>query len=158
MDMSRRPTARLASQAADSTRCCKGCRVHLTRILTRRDEGSFLKCGALKVDHHHHVACHTNYRSHHTMVIFTNGIKYYYYYTLFLPEARCVCRQAAVKAAKILPLDGLARSKQDPINRGHGAQYLYRPPSAGANGIKYMHDISYHCHYHTIIICSHCMI
>ena len=34
-------------------------------------------------------------------------------------EARCVCRQAAVKAAKILPLVGLARSKQDPINRGH---------------------------------------
>jgi hypothetical protein len=37
-------------------------------------------------------------------------------------EARCVCRQAAVKAAKILPLVGLARSTQDPINRGHGAQ------------------------------------
>ena len=29
-----------------------------------------------------------------------------------------------VKAAKFLPLVGLARSKQDPINRGHGAQYL----------------------------------
>ena len=57
---------------------------------------------------------------------------YYYYYTLFLPEVRCVCRQAAVKAAKILPLDGLARSKQDPINRGHGAQYLYRPMPAWA--------------------------
>ncbi len=55
-----------------------------------------------------------------------------YYYTLFLPEARCVCRQAAVKAAKILPLDALARSKQDPINRGHGGQYLYHPPPAGA--------------------------
>jgi hypothetical protein len=26
-------------------------------------------------------------------------------------EARCVCRQAAVKAAKVLPLVGLARSK-----------------------------------------------
>ena len=47
-------------------------------------------------------------------------------------EARCVCRQAAVKAAKILPLVGLTRSKQDPITRGHGAQYLYRPPPAGA--------------------------
>ncbi len=57
----------------------------------------------------------------------------YYYYTLFLPEARCVCRQAAVEAATILPLDGLARSKQDQINGGHGAQYLYRPPPAGAN-------------------------
>ena len=42
-------------------------------------------------------------------------------------EAGCVCRQAAVMAAKILPLVGLARSKQDPINRGHGAQYLYQP-------------------------------
>ena len=37
-----------------------------------------------------------------------------------------------VKAAKFLPLVGLARSKQDPINRGHGAQYLYRPSPAGA--------------------------
>ncbi len=43
------------------------------------------------------------------------------------------CRQAAVKAATILPLVGLARSKQDPINRGHGAQYLYCTPPAGAN-------------------------
>ncbi len=33
-----------------------------------------------------------------------------------------------LKAAKIL----LPRSKQDPTNRGHGAQYLYRPPPAGA--------------------------
>ena len=53
-------------------------------------------------------------------------------YTLFLLEARCVCRQAAVKAAKIWFLDGLARFNQDPVNRGHGAQYLYRPPPAGA--------------------------
>jgi hypothetical protein len=37
-----------------------------------------------------------------------------------------------VKAAKFLPLVGLARSKQDPINRGRDAQYLYRPPPAGA--------------------------
>ncbi len=28
------------------------------------------------------------------------------------------------QAANILPLDGLATSKQDPINRGHGAQWL----------------------------------
>ena len=55
-------------------------------------------------------------------------------------EARCVCRQAAQlvtlpaeKAAKILPLVGLARSKQDPINCGHSPQCLYRPPPAGAN-------------------------
>ena len=51
----------------------------------------------------------------------------------FCLEARCVCRQAAAKAAKILPLVGLARSKQDPINRGHGAQYFCRHPPAGAN-------------------------
>ena len=38
-----------------------------------------------------------------------------------------------VKAAKFLPFVGLARSKQDPINRGHGAQYLYRFPPARAN-------------------------
>ena len=37
-----------------------------------------------------------------------------------------------LKAATIPPLVGLARSKQDPINRGHGAQYLYRPPPAGS--------------------------
>ena len=36
-----------------------------------------------------------------------------------------------LKAATILPLVGLARSKQDPINRGRGAQYLYRPPPRG---------------------------
>ena len=38
-------------------------------------------------------------------------------------EARCVCRQAAVKAANILILVALPKSKQDPINQGHGAQY-----------------------------------
>ena len=46
-------------------------------------------------------------------------------------EARCVRRQAALKAAKILALVELARSKQDPIKRGHSAQYLYRPLPAG---------------------------
>ena len=53
--------------------------------------------------------------------------------------ARFSCRRQGasadklhVKAAKFLPLVGLARSKQDPINRGHGAQNLYRPPPAGA--------------------------
>jgi hypothetical protein len=57
-------------------------------------------------------------------------------------EARCVRRQAAVKAAKILPHVGLARSEQDPINRGRGAQYLYPPPPAGAkrNGVN-AHDV-----------------
>ncbi len=35
-----------------------------------------------------------------------------------------------LRAAIVLPLVGLARSKQDPSNRGHGAQYVYRPPPA----------------------------
>ena len=49
---------------------------------------------------------------------------------LFLPKlARCVCRQAADKA-KTLLLVGLARSKQEPIKRGHGAQYFYRAPAS----------------------------
>jgi hypothetical protein len=39
------------------------------------------------------------------------------------------------KAAKLLPLVGIARSKQDPINCGHGAQYLYCCPPAGANNL-----------------------
>ena len=61
-------------------------------------------------------------------------------------EARCVCRQAAVKAAKILPLVGLARSKQAPINRRHGAQYLYRPPPAKAKSlIIFIITIRYSC-------------
>ena len=46
-------------------------------------------------------------------------------------EARCVSRQAAVKAAKILPLVGLAGSKQDPVNRGHGAQSYTAPRQPG---------------------------
>ena len=44
-----------------------------------------------------------------------------------------------VKAAKFPPLVELARFKQDPINRGRGAQYLYRPPPAGANGTEGWH-------------------
>ena len=58
---------------------------------------------------------------------------YYYYYTLFVPRGKVrPADKLELKAATILPLVGLARSKQDPINRGHGAQYLYRPPPAGA--------------------------
>ncbi len=38
-----------------------------------------------------------------------------------------------VKAATILHLVGLARSTQDPINRGHGAEYFFRPPPAGVS-------------------------
>ena len=57
---------------------------------------------------------------------------------LFITCFSCQSRQGAsadkvqVKAAKVLPLVGLARSKQDPINYGHGAQYLYCLPPAGA--------------------------
>ena len=39
-------------------------------------------------------------------------------------EARCVRRHAAVRGCPNPTLVGLARSKQGPINRGHGAQYL----------------------------------
>ena len=39
-----------------------------------------------------------------------------------------------LEAAKTLPLVGLPRCKQDPINRGHGAQCLHHPPlPAGAS-------------------------
>ena len=49
-----------------------------------------------------------------------------------IPAKRGKVRPADRKAAKFLPLVGLARSKQDPVNRrGHGSQYLYRPPPAG---------------------------
>ena len=71
------------------------------------------------------VNCTTLYAAICTLRAIQNRIpmdNYCYYYTL---SCQKVCRQAAVKAAKILPLDGLARSKQDPINRGHGAQYIY---------------------------------
>ena len=55
----------------------------------------------------------------------------YYYYTLFLPKGKVrPADKLHLKAAIILPLVGLARSKQDPINRGHGAQFLYCPPAS----------------------------
>ena len=37
-----------------------------------------------------------------------------------------------LKNAKFLPLVAFARFKQDPMNRGHGAEYMYRPPPARA--------------------------
>ncbi len=58
---------------------------------------------------------------------------YFYYYTLFLPRGKArPADKLQLKAAIIF------RSKQDPINRGHGAQYLYRPPPAGANATAKM--------------------
>ena len=59
---------------------------------------------------------------------------YYYYYTLCLPTSDKVRLQTSCSQGlpHILPLVGFARSKRGPINRGHGAQYFYRPPPAGA--------------------------
>ena len=39
------------------------------------------------------------------------------------------------EAATIPPLVGLARSKQDPINFGHGAQYYNAPRQPGPTNI-----------------------
>ncbi len=64
----------------------------------------------------------------------SRDILHYYYYTPFLSRGKVrPADKLQLKAAIILPLVGLARSKQDPVNRVHGAQYLYRPPPAGAN-------------------------
>ncbi len=49
-----------------------------------------------------------------------------------------------VKAAKILPFVGLARSKQDPTIRRHGAQCMYRPPPAGARDIFVANSVAIH--------------
>ena len=52
--------------------------------------------------------------------------------TLFnnvLGKKQCAyAHKLQVKVAKITPLDGLTRSKQDPINPGHGAWYFDWPP------------------------------
>ena len=48
------------------------------------------------------------------------GCFYYYSYTLFLPKGKVrPADKLQVKAATILPLGGLDRSRQDPINCGH---------------------------------------
>ena len=59
------------------------------------------------------------------------GSNNFHYYTLFLIGARCVCSICAGEDCQLLPFAELARSKQDPINCGQGAQYLYWPPPAG---------------------------
>ena len=67
----------------------------------------------------------------------TANTQYYYYTTRFsLPRGEVHLQTSCSEDCTILPLVGHARSKQDPINRGHGAQYLYRPPAAGANIAK----------------------
>ena len=60
-------------------------------------------------------------------------------YTPFLPRGKA--RLAPAKAAIILPLDGLARSGQDPVNHGHGAQHWNRPPPTWA-GIRLSRFVS----------------
>ena len=63
--------------------------------------------------------------------------------TIFI-RSRSYCRRRRgapadklqVKAANILPLSGIAGSEQDPLTRGHSAQYLYRAPSAGARATQ----------------------
>ncbi len=55
----------------------------------------------------------------------------YYYYYYASPAKVRLAEKLQLKADIILPLVGLARSKQDPIYCGHGAQYLYRPCQPG---------------------------
>ena len=58
----------------------------------------------------------------------------HYHYTKFLPEGKMhPADKLQLEAATILPLDGPARSNQGPIKYGHGAQYLYCSPPAGAS-------------------------
>ena len=57
----------------------------------------------------------------------------------------------AQQAAKCLPLVGLAKSKQDPINRGHGAQYLNRPPPAAGPGAIDHHHHQYNLNNYKVI-------
>ena len=67
----------------------------------------------------------------------------YWFYKLFLccslprgmVRLQTSCR---LRLPHSLALDGLSRSKQDPVNRLHGAQNLHRPPPAGAK----MHKIN----------------
>ncbi len=55
---------------------------------------------------------------------------YYYFYTLFLPRGKVrPADNLQLKAAIILPLLGLARSKQDPIKRGHPTRLLCENPT-----------------------------
>ncbi len=59
------------------------------------------------------------------------GLTFLFPLALILPEARCVCRQAAGEGCHILPLGGLARSKQDPIIHGHCVSIYTHPGQPG---------------------------
>ncbi len=60
------------------------------------------------------------------------SVDYYHHCMLFLPEGKIrPADKLQIKAATILTPVGLARSKQDPMNRGHSTQYLYRPLPGG---------------------------
>ena len=71
---------------------------------------------------------------------------HYYYHTRLLPEARCVCRQAAVKAAKILPFDGLARSKQKP-NQPWARCSVFIPPCRPSYRLQTMQKLNPYLHW-----------
>ena len=50
---------------------------------------------------------------------------HYYHYTPFLPKGKVrPANKLQLKAAHSPTPVGIPRSKQDPINRGHGAQYI----------------------------------
>ncbi len=67
----------------------------------------------------------------------------YYYYMLFLPRGKVrPADKPQVKDATMLPVVRLARSKQDPINPGYGAQYINRSPPAGASLIKSVNSVA----------------
>ena len=50
-----------------------------------------------------------------------------------MPEARCVSRQAASKGCQDPTPCWIARSKQDPIHHGHGAQHSQCPRQPGTD-------------------------
>ncbi len=56
----------------------------------------------------------------------------------FLPRGKVrPADKLHLKAATVLPPVGLARYKQEPTNRGQGAQYLYRPPVSRGQHLKW---------------------
>jgi hypothetical protein len=60
------------------------------------------------------------------------SIRLYYILHYFPAKRQSVSADKLhVKAANILPLVGLARSKQDPVNNGHGSQFHTGPRQPG---------------------------
>ncbi len=84
--------------------------------------------GSLNFSLHVHLSVVRKYSASHKTVFFTSK-----FIIIIITSFSCRRQGASadklhVKAAKFLPRVGLSRSKQDPINPGHGAQYLYHPP------------------------------